>query len=1001
VGRGAANPKVWFQRVVATLVLGCLPFACAALDPKRAIDHYALDVWREGLPQPTVQALHQDRDGYMWLGTFEGLVRFNGVRFDVFDQRNVPQVDAWHVRALAESPDGTLWIGTLGNGLVRARAGEFVALTARDGLPDDFINDLHVARDGSLWIATRAGLGRLRDGKFSAWHVADGLPNDDVAAVVEEADGRIAVGTAGGLVRFDSRRFEPLLAGSTPSGVASLGTSRDGSLWVGTYNDGLFRLAGEAMTHWDEANGLPGGWVTSVLEDARGTLWVTTAPGGVSRLRDGRFELLARKDGLPSDSVRTMATDREGSLWIGTNAGLARLKDLKFVTISRRNGLPEDQVRVVLQSRDGALWLGTYGAGLVRWKDHRFTLFGSPDGWKDAYIRTLAEGRDGTIWVGTQTGLNRIVDGHLESMSGRDGLVGTKVDAIAELADGTLLVNTETGGLQARPRGGTFAPFVPAAAQELHGTRVIVQGRDGKLWLGTSESGVFEVDGVRILRRFQQPDGLPDDAVLAMHMDADGTLWIGTHKGLARLRNGRLAVFPAGSGPGDDPVFQVLDDGRGTLWLTTPHALVAMPRAAAEAKLDGAGGAVPVRRYGRVDGLGSDLGSGGTQPAAAMLADGMLAIPTVGGLALVDPSDLHENRVPPKTVLTDVLIDGRTASHATAVAPPWSSQRFEFRFDGLSLLVPEAVGFRYRLDGFDAGWIDGGNARSAHYTALPAGHYRFRVQARNNDGVWSRRAAEHSFDITAPLWLRWWALAAYGLAALYAVYSLVRWRERALVVRNLSLERAVHARTAELTESNLRLRDTTEQLAAANARLEHLAVTDSLTGLANRRRFDEVLANEWMRARRTGQPLALLLLDVDHFKKFNDAYGHPEGDECLRAIANALRATTRRSDLAARYGGEEFALVCPETTTDEAFALAQHVLAAVRALRLPHATSPVAPLVTVSIGVAGTGTSCPDPEALVAAADAALYDAKRNGRDRASGPGTASPARSDEAPSRG
>ncbi|HET7842720.1 MAG TPA: diguanylate cyclase, partial [Xanthomonadales bacterium] len=757
--------------------------------------------------------------------------------------------------------------------------------------------------------------------------------------------------------------------------------------WVGTYDDGLFRIAGEDVTHWNEADGLPGGWVTSTLEDAQGTIWVTTAPGGVSRLRDGRFDLLARREGLPSDSVRTLASDREGSLWIGTNAGLARLKDLKFVTLSRRNGLPEDQVRCVLQTRDGALWLGTYGGGLVRWRDGRFTPFGNPDGWNDAYIRTLMEARDGTLWIGTQTGLNRIVDGRHESMNGRDGLVGTKVDAIAELADGTMLVNTETGGLQARPPGGTYAPFIPEAAQALHGARVIVQGDDGHVWLGTSESGLFEVDGRHIVRRFRQVDGLPDDAVLAIHRDADGTLWLGTHKGLARLRDGKVARFPAGRGLDEDPVFQVLDDRRGTFWLTSPHALVAMPRAEVEAVLDGRETRVSVKRYGRDDGLGSDLGSGGTQPAGTVLADGTLAIPTVGGLALVDPSDLHVNTVPPTTVLTDVLVDGRAVPRDAATTPPWSSQRFEFRFDGLSLLVPEAVGFRYRLMGFDPAWIDAGGARSAHYTTLPAGHYVFRVQARNNDGVWSTRAAEHELTLAAPPWLRWWALAIYTIAGVLAVFALVRWRERALVAHNLLLETSVKARTAELSDSNQRLLETTDQLAAANARLEQLAITDGLTGLANRRRFDDVLAQEWARARRTGQPLALLMIDVDHFKKFNDAYGHPEGDECLRAVAGALRGATRRTDTPARYGGEEFAVVCPDTNAEQAFVLARHVLAAVHALRLAHAASPVAPHVTVSIGIATSGTACPDPEALLAAADAALYEAKRGGRDRAHGAG--------------
>jgi diguanylate cyclase (GGDEF)-like protein len=362
--------------------------------------------------------------------------------------------------------------------------------------------------------------------------------------------------------------------------------------------------------------------------------------------------------------------------------------------------------------------------------------------------------------------------------------------------------------------------------------------------------------------------------------------------------------------------------------------------------------------------------NGANHPAGWRGSDGRLYFPTVEGLVEVDPRRLVTNPLPPPVVIESLVADGRAVAPRNGLVFEPGTESFEIQYAGLAFGVPERVRFRYKLENLDRDWVDVGSRRNAYYTRIPPGEYRFRVAAANEDGVWNEEGASLSFQLRPPFYRTWWFLALTALGAAAAILGGYRLRERQAQQREATLVRLVEQRTRELEE--------------ANRRLERLSLVDGLTGLANRRRFDEALDSEWRRGCRARMPLSLMLVDVDEFKLFNDTYGHLEGDACLKRVAGALSAClSRAADLGARFGGEEFVAILPHASADEAARLAERLRERVLALAIPHSSSPVAGVVTVSVGCAtAVPTEAERPDTLLASADSALYAAKRAGRNR-------------------
>ncbi len=874
--------------LLAMLILGALH--ARALDPSRPLDLYALDVWREGLPQYMVRTVVQTRDGYLWAGTMEGIVRFNGVEFEIFDTRNTPALADQRIHMMYEDRAGTLWIGTFSGGALRERGGVFTRLTMKDGLASDDAVSIRETRDGSIWIGGAGAMTRIRGAQFTRFGASDGLPQGAIDAIAEDARGTLWIGSEKGLYRFDGKRFAQV----RPESIPSLTVSRDGSVWAGTASDRIYRIAPNGTID-TITTGQPTLYVNDLMEDSRGTMWISTSPTGLIRYRQGKLDHIDKSQGLPSNALHGLLEDREGSLWLGTDGGLARLKDLKFVTYTTRHGLSDDAIRVVMEARGGGMWIGTYGGGLDLLRDGKVTSYGAAEGLKNLFIRTICEEPNGDLWIGTDRGVSVLHDGKITA---RPEITG-KIDALAQLRDGRVLVATSSGVWAKRGADALTLTYPLTGNSE---PRVIFERANRDLLFGTYAGLIDAKSG----RRWTTNDGLPSNMIFAMHEESNGDLWLGTHDGLTRMRNGRFDSITTRDGLPDGVVFQIIDDARGHFWLSSPRGLSRVDRESIEDVFTHRAKSVRAMSFGKVDGLGSDQCNGATQPAGARLSDGRLAIPTAAGLTIVDPADLHLNRVSPGIVLRDVLVDGKRIAPGAQL--PWSSKRYEFRYDGLSLLMPQLVRFRYRIDGFDNDWIDAGTRRVAFYNSLPPGQHRFRVAAINNDGVWSEDASV-AFMLPPPPWQRWWAIASYILLFAAFVALIIRWRERRVRKRTEELERKVHERTIQLEEAEARANDANRAKSVFLANMSHELRTplNAVIGfaqlMARSRSLTDGDRENLSIIRRGGEHLLGLINDVLSISKIEAGKMSAERRpfdvyEMIEGVAGMIRARTDAAGLA-------------------------------------------------------------------------------------------------------
>jgi diguanylate cyclase (GGDEF)-like protein len=975
-------PRARFAVLPAVLSFAALLHTApgSALDPRKAITQYSHQNWqaREGLPQNSIHAMIQSRDGYLWLGTQEGLVRFDGVQFTVFDRSNSPWMHSNYVQALLEDRDGGIWIGTNGGGATRWRRGESLTRTTKDGLAGDQVTCFLEDARGALWIGTTSGLSHYENGRFTTQELPAELRRGEVRALAEDRQGSLWVGTAGGsLFRLAEGSWTaekiPALGGSA---IRALTRDREGNLWIGTEGAGLARFKDGVVTHSAVSSGLSGSKVLSILEDREGSLWVGTDGAGLSRLANGKWTSYATRQGLSNGFVASLCEDREGSLWIGTHGGgLNRFADGSFTRFGTSEGLSYDDISTFLESSDGALWVGTWGGGMNRIKGGVITAYTSRQGLTYDEVSSLAETHDGVLWVGTWGGgLNRLVNGHFQS-AGRGAPKAEKVSCLTTDRTGALWVGTLGSGLS-RLSNGQWTTWTSRDGLPNDNVRTVVDARDGSFWIGT-DGGLAHYSG-GVFRRYGIADGLNSDAIYSVLLDRDGALWVTTlGGGLNRFDRDRFLAFTTERGLFDSVLFQILDDDSGYLWMSSNRGVYRVPKGELDQAARQRRKAIPWRLFGTADGMESSECNGGNQPAGIRTRDGRLWFATLRGAVVVDPENLSTNAVPPPVQIEEVIADKQALDPLRDAQVRPGSGALEFHYAGLSFLAPQRVRFRYRLESFDKEWIEAGTRRAAYYTNVPPGRYRFHVIACNNDGVWNEQGATYAFALAPHLYETRWFFSICAGVLLFLATGLYRLRVQGLTHRKAELVRLVGDRTRQLEEANQRL----EQ---ANRALRRLSSQDGLTGIANRRQFDEVLDLEWRRAYRAQGPLSLLMIDIDHFKAFNDAFGHQRGDDYLKACAAALRdGLNRPGDLVARYGGEEFVVILPTTDEIGAMSCADRLRANVLSIEIPH-DRPAAPLTTtVSIGVA---TAMPregsSSATLIAAADEALYRAKSEGRNR-------------------
>ncbi len=773
----------------------------AALDPSTALSQYGLDAWQDGLPQNSVHAILQTREGYLWFGTYEGLVRFNGVSFVVHDTRNTPALRSNSVWSLLEDRLGTLWVGTLGGGVVRVRGGVFTRYGEREGLPSAYAWALAEDATGTLWAGTDRGLARFDGTAFRAVPLPVPFERPSIRSLRADASGGLWIGTSSdGLLRWDGRevrRVHPE-SGRAPGAVYALAPSPGGVVaafyglgLVEARDDGGVRVRGTA-------DGLPSALLWSLHRDRSGALWVGSDGGGLVRISKDRVERFGTAEGLAHPFVRSLAEDREGSVWIGTNGGLNRLRDRKVVVFGEREGIPDENVRSMARTTDGTFWVGTDSDGIAAFRGGRFLVPPEAAALRGVAVRSLVAAPGNVLWIGTNgAGLIRLAGGKLTRLTKEDGLPSDIVYAVALDCEGNVWAGTYGAGV-ARWDGKRFTVVDREHGLPRDVVRSLFAGRDGAMWIGTDAGGLARLkDGV--LSVLDTRHGLANDVVYSFHEDAEGLLWIGTAGGLSVLRrDGSLRSVGPDDGLPDEKVFQILEGGGGDFWMSSNRGIFRVARADLLERIEGRRGPVHALALGRADGLPIAQCNGASSPAGLRDDDGRLWFPTLRGLVGVDPARLRSNATVPPVVIDRVLADGRPVVGASPVELPPRTGKIEIHYDGLSFQAPERVRFRYRLEGFEASWVDAGTRRSAFYTSLPPGDFVFRVVAANNDGVWNETGARFAFRLKPGLHQRLgFRLGALGLLLL-AVGTGYALRMKAVRVRQTELQRLVDERTRSL-----------------------------------------------------------------------------------------------------------------------------------------------------------------------------------------------------------
>ncbi|HET9447985.1 MAG TPA: two-component regulator propeller domain-containing protein [Steroidobacteraceae bacterium] len=784
------------------LAAACLLFAimrpAQALDPQLAVTQYVFDNWQiqQGLPQNSVESLARTPDGYLWLASHEGLVRFDGVRFTVFDRSNTPQLRSRIITRLHVDADGRLWVGTR-VGVLTYASGKFQA-REEPGLRDGYIRAIASGHDGHVWVGTDQALFEVAGSSVRSYGREQGFADTAIRAVQVGNNGTVWAATnVGGLYRQSADRFERVTVATTPGSdaVRAMFEDEDGSLWLGTEDGRLFRGGNGRFEPYAAPQAL-GAAVSAILRDRDNNLWIATTGAGVLRLGIGAPAWFDMRDRTSND-VRALLEDPEGSLWLGTfGAGLERLRTGKFIPYGPSEGLPGNLAWSVAPSRDGGLWLAT-DAGLSRYVDGQFDYMAPRLGLRDVRVRAVLEDRSGALWFGTQgRGAFRLQNGKLTRFSTAEGLSGDAVKAIAQDHTGRIWLATNVGVHTVVD--GRIAP-PPAALRDIGPFMTSIVFEDGRkrMWIATDAFGLLMLEGDR-LHRYGVADGLPSQRIVSIHEDASGALWFGTLEGLVYYRDGRFVSLAQAAPALSENMLQVVEDARGTLWLATNRGLFAVARKELETLVARPGSAAPhIRAYHIADGLRTSEFTGGNTHAGLRASDGTLWLPSIRGIVRVDPSRIRANELAPPVALESIVVDGKQLDLNGELRAPPGSTNWEFHYAALSMVAPERVHFRYKLEGYESNWVEANTRRTAYYTRLPPGRYVFRVVASNDDGLWNEIGAAQSFELLPRFYETTWFKGVCVGVVLLLGFLMFRLREQQLQRRSHELKVLVEERTQD------------------------------------------------------------------------------------------------------------------------------------------------------------------------------------------------------------
>lgn len=803
------------KRLVAGLAAAYFAGTAQALDPNREMAQYIRDQWgaEQGFPGGNVNAIAETDDGYLWIGSELGLVRFDGLNFRLFNHSNTTALPAGPVLGFATDADGNLWIRPQSSGLVRYHAGIFHDVSADLPRSETGVTAMCRGRNGEVLLARPSGNLKYSGGKL----VPLGLTVESlVISMAQTADGRIWMGTRdAGLFSPSEGGVSSIAEGLPDQKVNALLVVGDRELWIGTDN-GLVRWNGIELTQAGLSPSLETAQILAITRDHESNIWVGTARG-LMRVNTKGVSSLEKRGRQTAGAVTAVFEDREGDLWVGSAGGIERFRDSVFLSYSTPGGLRSGNNGPLYADTDNRTWFAPSDGGLFWIKGDQIKQVTSAGLGKDV-VYSIA-GRPGELWIGRQRGglTHLITKGGsftAKTYTQADGLAQNSVYAVHRNRDGTVWVGTLNGGAS-RFTNGRFTTYTTTDGLASNTVGAIEEASDGTMWFATP-NGLDALSKDR-WRVYTGRDGLPPGNVSCLLEDSTGVLWIGTSEGVAFLTAGQIHLPRHAPESLHEPVFGMVQDRNGSLWIATASHVLRVNR---EKLLDAALGDADVRDYGLADGL---LGTGGVKRYRSVVADslGRIWFSMNRGISVVDPARIAGSSVPTPVHIQAISADGHPIDLRSPIRIPPSRQRFMFSYTGLSLSSPDRVKYRYMLDGFDHGWSEPTAAREAVYTNLGPGPYRFRVIARNPDGIWNSAETTIAFAIDPVLWQTWWFRLSGLLTCILAFAAVYRFRLHQL---GSQLSVRFEERLAERTRIAQELHDTLLQGFLSASMQLHVAV---------------------------------------------------------------------------------------------------------------------------------------------------------------------------------